>query len=135
MSFYPILVFIHVALAVLGLGPLTAAAVLTTWSANFPPRHIQTMLRIVSIGLAGILATGVAIIAMTHGALGETRWMKIAFALFLLLGLLHGIVSYQFRRAPRGGKSAMSSSLLAGMLWAMCGIVVAITYLMEVKPS
>jgi uncharacterized membrane protein len=95
----------------------------------------QIELRIVSVSLAGILATGVGIIAITPGALGETRWMKIAFALFLLLGLLHGIVGNQFRRARRGGQSALSSGLVAGMLWTMCGIVVAITYLMEVKPS
>ena len=92
------------------------------------------MLRIVSISLAGIRATGVDIVAMTHGALGETRWMNIAFALFLLLGLPHSIVGDQFRQAQCGGKSAPSSGL-AQILWALCGIVMAITYLMEVKSS
>ena len=76
------------------------------------------MLRIVSISLAGIRATGVDIVSMTHGALGETRWMNIAFARFLLLGPPHSIVGDQFRQAQCGGKSAPSSEL-AQILWAL----------------
>ena len=54
------------------------------------------------------------------------------FVLFVLLGALHGVASRQLRRAHR--KTLQLPRSLNPTLRTMCGLVVAITYLMEAKP-
>jgi uncharacterized membrane protein len=95
-------------------------------------------MRLVTWSLVAVFATGAAVIALTHGALGETRWMKASFALFLLLGFLHGMARRQLRLAQQSDSIPTASNLpgkaLNRILWAMCAVVAAITWLMESKP-
>lgn len=81
-----------------------------------------------------MFVTGAIIIALTHGALGETGWMRTSFGLFLVLGALHGIARRQLRRIRAADGSSVSTKPLGRILWTMCGLVIAITYLMEAKP-
>jgi hypothetical protein len=136
MSTYSILVCLHVITAILGLGPLTALAVVTTGSSSapFPPQRIASLLRIVGWSLLGLLLTGCVVIAMTHGALGDTRWMRVSFGLFVLLGFLHGQARRQLRQAQRATSPITLPRSLSRILWAMCVVVATITYLMEAKP-
>jgi hypothetical protein len=139
MNSYSLLVCLHVITAILGLGPLTALAVATTWSPStpstpFPYERIVRLMQIVGWSLLGLLVTGCVIIAMTHGALGETRWMRISFGLFVVLGFLHGMSRRLLRRAHRATPPAPLPKLFGRILWAMCTVVATITYLMEAKP-
>ena len=136
MNAYSSVVCLHVITAVLGLGPLTALAVVTTWpsSTPFPPERVTQLMRIVGWSLLGMFVTGAVIIAMTRGALGETPWMRASFALFLFLGFLHGMARRQLRRAQRATPFVLPAKSLSRILWAMCVLVATITYLMEAKP-
>jgi hypothetical protein len=136
MNSYALVVGLHVITAIFGLGPLTALAVVTTWpsSTPFPQDRLARLMRIVGWSLLGVLATDCVMIAMTHGALGETRWMKGSFVLFLFLGFLHGLARRQLRRAQRATPPAPPAKALSRILWAMCVVVATITYLMEAKP-
>ena len=141
MNSYSILVCLHVITAILGLGPLTALAVMTSrnGTAPLPLERIAGLLRIVGWSLAGVLASGAGIIATTHGVLGEVRWVRVSFALFVLLGALHGLARRQLRRAALSGGGATAADhaparALNWILWAMCVVVAAITWLMEAKP-
>jgi uncharacterized membrane protein len=137
---YPTIVFLHVATVILGLGPLTALLLSTsrTGAAAFSVDRTAQLLRIVGWSLPGVLLTGAAIIALTHGALGETRWMKLSFFLFLLLGALHGLARRTLRKLQTATTAPAPASSPANPLhritWAMSALVVLITWLMEAKP-
>lgn len=137
MNLYTTLVSIHVIAAIFGLGPLLLLAAATSRAPSPAAMSIDRLadaLRLVRFSLAGIFLSGAGIIALTHGALGETWWIRISFGLFVLLGLLHGLTSRQVKLARRDSTPAVIPKTLSPLLWSMCGLVVAITYLMEAKP-
>jgi hypothetical protein len=136
MNLYSTVVSLHVVTAILGLGPLTVLAVVTALRppAPAPLGLIGSLLRIVGWSLLGMFVSGAALIALTHGVLGETGWMRVSFALFLVLGFLHGQVRRQLRRAQQAPSPAVLAKSLPRMLWAMCAMVATVTYLMEAKP-
>jgi hypothetical protein len=135
MNLYSTSVFLHVLAAILGLGPLTTLAVVSSSpNPSIPIDRFAQILRVVGWSLGVMLVTGVLIIAQTHGALGKTGWVRISFGLFIVLGALQGIVR---RRIKRSGNATPSAMLLRGvspLLWTMCLLVAAITFLMEAKP-
>jgi hypothetical protein len=136
MNLYSTLVVLHVVTAIFGLGPLASLAVVTTRpsSTSIPADRVARILRLVSWSLLGMFLTGVAIVALTHGALGQVLWMRVSIGLFVVLGLLLGLASRQIRRALRDSPPAILPKALNPLLWSMCGLVVTITYLMEAKP-
>ena len=133
---YSTIVSLHVVTVILGLGPLTALAIATSRPRpdSFSLERTAQLLRIVGWSLLGVLVTGAAIIALTHGALGETGWMRVSFLLFLFLGALHGLARRTLRRMERAAPAPLPGKSLHRIAWAMCGLVIAITYLMEAKP-
>jgi hypothetical protein len=135
MSLYSTLVFLHVLAAILGLGPLTALAVVSSSPMpSLPVERFAQLLRVVGWGLVAMLVTGVLIVHQTHGALGRAGWVRLSFGLFVVLGVLHGIVRRRLKRSRDATPSVALPRGLSPRLWAMCALVAAITYLMEAKP-
>jgi hypothetical protein len=135
MNLYSLLVFLHVLTAILGLGPLTVLAIASSAPAPaMPLAPFARLLRLVGWSLGAMLATGILIIAQTHGALGKTGWVRVSVGLFLVLGALQGLVRRRLKRSPDPTPSATLPRGLSPLLWTMCAIVGAITYLMEAKP-
>ncbi|MBX3024042.1 hypothetical protein KF840_03935 [bacterium] len=132
---YSTLVFLHVLAAILGLGPLTTLAVASSWPApSMPAERFAQLLRVVGVSLGAMLATGVLLVQQTNGALGRTGWVRASLALFILLAVLHHIVRRRARRRQGGSPPAALPPGLRPLLWAMCALVAAITYLMTAKP-
>lgn len=135
MNLYSLLVFMHVLTAILGLGPLTALAIASSMPAPLlPPAWFAQLLRVVGWSLGAMLVTGILIVAQTHGVLGKTGWVRASFGLFLLLGALQGIVRRRVKRIAAATSPAVRARGLSPLLWTMCVLVGAITYLMEAKP-
>jgi hypothetical protein len=136
MNLYSTIVFLHVITAILGLGPLTVLAIGCSrpTSVPLPWDRIAGTLRLVGWSLAAMFATGALLIALTHGALGETGWVRASFALFLLLGALHGVARRQLKKLRNTSPPPTHASPLGAILTSMCGVTAAITYLMEAKP-
>jgi uncharacterized membrane protein SirB2 len=104
----------------MGLGPLTTLA----FASSSPSMPAERIFGVVRWSLVAMLVTGILIVAETHGVLGKTTWVRVSFALFIVLGALTGMVR---RRLKRGQETRP-------FLWAMCALVAAITYVMEAKP-
>lgn len=136
MNLYSTTVFLHVVTAIFGLGPLTLLAVACSGSTlrSLPPERIAQGLRVVGWSLAGLFATGVIIIALVGRSLGEAGWMRASVGLFVVLGFLHGMARRQLRKALSATASAGPMKSVGRILWIMCAVIVAITYLMEAKP-
>jgi uncharacterized membrane protein len=135
MNLYSTSVFLHVLAAILGLGPLTALAVASSSpTPSMPVERFAQLLRIVGWSLMALLVTGVLIIAQTRGALGQTGWVRVSFGLFVMLGALHGLVRRRLKSSRDATPSIALPRGLSPLLWVMCALVAAITYLMEAKP-
>jgi hypothetical protein len=135
MNLYSTIVFLHVITAILGLGPLTLLAMFSSLpdSKAFSVDNADWMLRLAGRSLLGMFVTGAALIAFTHGALGEAVWMRVAFGLFVLLGFLLAMARRQVRKG-RAFSPPVVPAALRQLAWSMCAVTAAITYLMEAKP-
>jgi hypothetical protein len=135
MNLYSTSVFLHVLAAILGLGPLTTLAVIASSpTPSLPAERFAQILRVVGWSLLALLVTGVLIIAQTRGTLGQTGWVRVSFGLFVVLGALHGMVRRRLKRSRDTLPSVALPRGLSPLLWVMCALVAAITYLMEAKP-
>lgn len=135
MNLYSTLVSLHVLTAILGLGPLgTLALLASSPSPALPVPRFSQVLRIVGWSLGVMLVTGVMLIALTHGAHARAVWPRVSVGLFLVLGALQGLVRRRLKRCQAEGLAGTLPAGLAPLLYAMCALVVIITYLMEAKP-
>ena len=136
MNSYFLIVTLHVAVVILGLGPVTVLVIATSGSppTPFPYDHIARLMRVTAWSLLTVFVTGAAAIAMTHGAMGEGLWMRLSFGLFLFLGFLHGIGRRLLRRAQSLVPPAQPSGSLRWIFRIMSVVIVTITWLMEAKP-
>lgn len=134
MNPYSLLVSLHVISAILGLGPLFALTLVASSSSPaVPVAWLSRLSRVVIYGLGAMLVTGFLVIAQTHGAMARGGWVRVALGLFLVLCALQGLVSRRLRRARDGAPDQLPPGL-GRLLWPMCGLVAAITWLMEAKP-
>ena len=145
MALYPFLVSIHVLVAVLGLGPLMALALLTKrpplpegTPRPMPPeaalRAFTRLLRVSQAGLGLMLLTGVVLVAMTHGAYGRQAWMITSVVLFLLIGATTGIAQSNLKKAAGPQGAVAHIELTHRLLLVASGFVAIIVWLMEAKP-
>jgi len=142
MNWYQTGLAVHALVAVLGIGPVLAIALLAgearAGSDRLPATlaSMARLARITSISLGLMLLSGIGLMIPTRGAYGAAWWFRIAFVLFLVLGFFNG----QLQRAVRvaGGAasdaSARAVARLSTLAWTMCGIVAVIVILMAAKP-
>jgi|GEM_PF-1509362 len=145
MNSYIFVVSLHVAIAILGLGPLTALAILTRQPfvpAGVPRpmlpepalRGFLRLLRVSQVSLGLMFITGAILLAMVHGAYGRQRWMLASVVLFLVLGGGLGLVQANLKKAlkPEGSIAHVARAHFA--LLATLVLVVVIAWLMKAKP-
>lgn len=144
MNLYTFVSSIHVVVAILGVGPLMALAVMTRRpplpvgvSRPMPPepalRAFARLMRLCQMSLGLMLMTGAIMIAIVHGAFGRQMWMMVSVALFVVLGGGTALVQRHFKKALVMG-SINHVERAHRLLLAMCALVVVIALLMEAKP-
>lgn len=145
MSLYPFLVSIHVIVAILGLGPLVALALLTKRPPlpagaprPVPPepalRAFARILRVAQASLGLMLITGVTLVALTHGVFGRQLWMITSGILFLALGAGTGLAQSHLKKALGSPTPVVHVERAHQFLLGACGLIVIIAWLMEAKP-
>jgi hypothetical protein len=120
---YPWVVALHVISVMCCAGPVLVLAVAAD-GVSAPAS--QRLVRIASIGLLGVLVTGVGAIALTGGGLAESWWMRLSVLLFLIIGALTG----RLRAVLRKG----SPSAVRPLAWTITVALALVVYLMEAKP-
>jgi hypothetical protein len=132
---------VHVVVAVLGLGSIAAVAVVaatarrTGRGARDVAAWLGALLRLSAFSLAAMLATGVLMDFAARGAFHEAWWFRGSALLLVATGVLHA----QARRAVRPGFAGEDDAekvlrRVERIAYGMCGLIAAITVLMEVKP-
>jgi uncharacterized membrane protein len=97
-----ILLVIHVATAVVGLGPITAIAVLATRSRTATPDSLSGLARLVDLAswsLGLMILTGIGLLYVSGWALASFWWLRVGFLLVLVIGALLGISRGALRKA------------------------------------
>jgi hypothetical protein len=128
MLYTPLLV-VHVVIAVLGVGSLASVAVLAASGRTQLLTSIPPLLRYSAISLGAMLITGILLDIAARGALHQAWWFRGSAVLLIATGALHGMARRTIRHSGDG-----SLRRLARIAYGMCGLVAAITILMEVKP-
>jgi hypothetical protein len=145
MSLYSFIVSIHVIVAILGIGPLMALALLTRRPPlqpgaprPMPPepalRAFLRLLRISQISLGLMFGTGATLVAMVHGVFGRQAWMIASVVLFLLVGAGTGLAQVYFKRLLTPAGTATHIERAHRLLLSQCALVATIAWLMEAKP-
>jgi len=145
MNLYTFVVSFHVIVAILGLGPLFALALLTRRPPipagaprPAPPepalRAFLRLLRLSQVSLALMLTTGVILVVMVHGAFGRQLWMMASGILFLSLGAATGFAQSSFKKALTPDGSIVHVERAHKFLVATCLMLLLLVWLMEAKP-
>jgi hypothetical protein len=145
MNAYTFLVSVHVIVALLGLGPLMALALLTRRPPlaagaprTLPPemalRAFLRLLRVSQVSLGLMFGTGATLIALVHGAFGQQRWMMVSVALFVVLGGAAGLTQRRLKKALTPAGSPAHVEQAHRFLVGMCVLVAIIAWLMQAKP-
>ncbi len=134
MTFYGILLFLHVVTAVGGLGQLTVITVLTRPSGTPDAGAIKRILRAASGSLVVMLITGVALMWQGEWASVHTGWWGISMVLFLALGALLGMSQGALRKATAADGAAGGHTKLNQLAIAMSVVLVLLVFFMEARP-
>jgi hypothetical protein len=145
MSLYSFIVSIHVVVAILGIGPLMALALLTRRpplqpgiSRPMPPepalKAFLRLLRLSQISLGLMLGTGATLVAMVHGVFGRQAWMMVSVVLFLLVGAGTGLAQVYFKTLLTPAGAIVHVERAHRILLSQCALVATIAWLMEAKP-
>lgn len=145
MNLYSFVTSIHVVVAILGVGPLMALALMTRRPPlpvgaprPMPPeaalRAFLRLLRLCQVSLGMMLVSGATLVAIVHGAFGRQLWMIISVVLFVLLGGGTALVQRNLKKALATTGSIVEVDRAHRWLLAMCAVVVVIAGLMEAKP-
>jgi hypothetical protein len=139
MTLYALLLSLHVIAAILGLGQVTATAVLASELAFRPSigpetwRHLQLLVRGTSVGLVVMMVTGVLIEWSLDGPYHETWWFRLSFLELLVLVALHARTRATLRKRDLLGEQNTIRGI-ARRAWVMSVLIAAVTVLMELKP-
>ncbi|HVU25096.1 MAG TPA: hypothetical protein VHE13_13295 [Opitutus sp.] len=145
MNLYSFVVSVHVAVAILGLGPLATLALLTSprrraagAPRGMPPapalKALLRLTRVSQLSLLPMIGTGTVLVVMVHGAFARQKWMMVSGALLVLLGAGTFLVRRYLKQAlaPAGTIDHLARAHRA--LLGLAALVAAITWLMESKP-
>jgi hypothetical protein len=140
MVLYVVAVAIHVVVAVLAVGVVGAipvtARIARMSAAGFEgsQRALGVLLRILQIGLAVMLLTGVLLDLSMAGAFHRTGWLKASVVVLVGVGFSHARARAALRGAlTAGGDREGALTRVERWGWAMCAAVALITILMQTK--
>lgn len=100
----------------------------------------DAMLRYSAVSLGIMMVTGVLLDLAASGAWRSSWWFRGSFLLLIATGALHGrtraIVRNDLSRdpSPASGRNSRALLRVSKIAFGMCGLIIAITVLMEVKP-
>ena len=158
VSFYDIVLWIHVTAVVIGLGSTFAYGVLLTVAGRSDPRSMPGLLRAIQANDRSLVTIGGILVLVTGIYLAADRWefseVFIGWgilAVLILLGLVHGLFIPTERRAQQAAERDIEASGPGGDVQfgadfdrankrlsaagAVAGLIIVLTvYMMVAKP-
>ena len=132
MTAYALVRLAHVVIAVVGLGTITAIAVVARASRGTPPAGVGRLAAWATICLALMLATGVTLDLVADRAFDEAWWFRIAVLSMVPAGAALGRIRGLARRWAAGEPEV--GGPIARTAWVASALVAWIAVLMELRP-
>ena len=141
MSLYLVAVVAHVLVAILGLGSVVSVALIaatvrrTGRGAADAAMWIRPLLRVSAFSLAGMLLTGITIIAAAGGGYHQAWWLRLSVLLLVVTGAMHGLARRALKKEPSNDQEArLVLQRVERIAYGMSTLIATITVLMELKP-
>ncbi|MCB2198346.1 hypothetical protein KQI63_03015 [bacterium] len=131
MAGYQHTLMLHVLVAVVGIGPLAALAVLAlSKTERGLVAHVGKQLsRWASASMGLMLLTGIYLLYVTGWGYLQAAWFWVAFVLYLALEPLQRVI---IKRASRDDEKTQAASRPLG--WVLLVSLIVIVYLMYARP-
>ena len=135
------LLIAHVLVAVLGLGSITAVAILARGARQGSPNstvvlpYFVSLLRLATLSLVVVLATGILLDVIVGGAFRTALWLRASAVLLVTTGVLLAGARRMLRHGLRRNDGV--DRILRQIQWisyAMCTLIALIVSLMLAKP-
>ena len=141
MSLYLIALVAHVLVAILGLGSVVSVALMaatvrrTGRNAADAAMWIRPLLRVSAFSLAGMLITGVTMIAVAGGGFHRAWWLRLSVLLLVVTGAMHARARRALKAEPANDHEArLVLQRVERIAYGMSSLIATITVLMELKP-
>jgi hypothetical protein len=141
MNVYLVALVTHVLVAILGLGSVVSVALMAATvrrsgrGAVEAALWIRPLLRLSAFSLAGMLLTGVVMIAVAGGGFHGAWWLRGSVLLLLVTGALHARARRALKVEPATDRDArIALQRVERIAYAMSLLIATITVLMELKP-
>jgi hypothetical protein len=140
MNLYLVALVTHVLVAILGLGSVVSVAIIAaamrrSGRVTEASAWIRPLLRVSAFSLAGMLITGVAIIAAAGGGYHRAWWLRLSVLLLVVTGALHARARRALKREPANEQEArLVLQRVERIAYGMSSLIATITVLMELKP-
>jgi hypothetical protein len=135
MTAYTLTRLVHVLVAVLGVGTITAGALLARPSSGIAPTALRSLVRLASVSLALMFVSGGLLDYFAAGAWHRMTWFRIAAGTTVASGIAIGVARRALAQAIAGnadGERAVQRA--GGAMWLAFGLVTVIVILMVRRP-
>jgi hypothetical protein len=123
---------VHVVIAVVGLGTITAIAVVARAARSEPPAGVGRLAGAATASLVLMLLSGAALDALADRAFDGLWWFRLAALSMVPAGAAVGRIRVLARRWAAG--QAAAGAAVARTAWVASALVAWIAVLMELRP-
>jgi hypothetical protein len=141
MNVYLVALVTHVLVAILGLGSVVSVALMAATvrrsgrGAAEASVWIRPLLRVSAFSLAGMLLTGVVMVAVAGAGFHGAWWLRSSVLLLVVTGALHARARRALKAEPANDHDArIALKRVERIAYAMSLLIATITVLMELKP-
>lgn len=132
MTAYAFTRLVHVLVAILGLGSITAGAMLARPSNGLTPIGLRSLLRLASAAMGLVIVSGILLDYFASGAFHHANWFRFAMLATLACGVAVGYARRALGKAIAA--KAEFPRAVSGALWVGVALVAFIVVLMVRRP-
>jgi hypothetical protein len=132
---YAFTLLVHILVAVLGIGCITAGAILTRRSNEPAPVALRSLVGVASAAMLLMLVSGILLDYFAAGAFHHATWFRVAVVATVASGIAVGTARRALSQAIAGkAETDRAVRRAAGALWVACALVAFIVVLMVRRP-
>lgn len=135
MTAYAFTRLVHVLVAILGMGSITAGAVLARPGSGLTPIALRSLVRLASAAMGLMLLSGILLDYLAAGAFHHQNWFRLAMVATVGCGVAIGVARRTIGQAVAGKvESDRAMGRVSGAIWIAVALVAFIVVLMVRRP-
>jgi hypothetical protein len=135
MTAYAFTRLVHVLVAILGMGSITAGAVLARPGSGVAPNALRSLFRLAGASMGLMLVSGILLDYFASGAFHRANWFRLAMVATIGCGVAMGLARRTISQVLAGkvdGDRGMARA--SGAIWIAVALVAFIVVLMVRRP-